>query len=316
MNATGRFRGIILALIVIPTSLPLYADVGKKVAAEIERLDALLAKIDESQLPKDLQGNVQSQRDQLATVKGVTSPLLRLYRLREPFTGAEALRFVSDHPPATKSLQAFVSLWNSRRSHFETRRAASRGPLLQAALVQSGINRAEKLFRASLPYGKVAAPWSGVYYLAEAEGNLKFAAFVDSLSFPAPKRPEPRPEAATLRSALESLEGETIALFEKDPASRVTIPVSARLKETRELLDQGHLEGTTLMILESRMGLARRAGTITADRPVAALSIPSGEDTIADLYAAMASEDTQGENRRLIHGSVLPFYLSLTRSGR
>jgi hypothetical protein len=309
-------RGIVLALMVIPSAVCVRGQAEREVAAEIERVDALLANVDSSQLPKGLQDTIKPHRDELANVKALQSPLLQIYRLREPLIGAETLRFVVENAAATKSLASFEALWSSRRSHFESKGAASKGPVLQAALVQSGLNRAEKLFRASLPYGKVASPGAGVYYLAEAEGNLRYATFVDSLALPAPKRAEPRPTIATLRTALDGLERETIALFEKDPASRTSIPVSARLKETRELLDQGRVEATTLMMLESHMGLARRTGTITASTPATPPAIPAGQDTLADLYLAMASDDQQGDSRRLIHASVLPFYLSLTRSGR
>jgi hypothetical protein len=45
-----------------------------------------------------------------------------------------------------------------------------------------------------------------------------------------------------LRDALEALERETVAAFAVDPASPAMIPVSARLKEARELLERSSLD--------------------------------------------------------------------------
>jgi hypothetical protein len=120
------------------------------------------------------------------------------------------------------------------------------GPLLQTALAEVARNRADKLYRASLPYGKASSPSDGLYYLAQAEASRKFA---DSIALRG--RREAPPDREQLRAALQSLEREAYERYERDP-SRRSLVLSARLKESRELLERGSLAGATLVLLEAR----------------------------------------------------------------
>ncbi len=59
---------------------------------------------------------------------------------------------------------------------------------------------------------------------------------------------------------LESLERDTLAFFGGDVTNQAVVPVSVRLKEARELLDAGRLDGATLLLVEARAALSRRGG--------------------------------------------------------
>lgn len=279
----------------------------EKVQGEIARLDSAAEALAATDLHDQLKEGLKANRETLAKLRDVKSPLLRLYRLREPFVSIEAMAFVGAHPRVLGGEQTFDSLWDERKPQLESSSAESRGSMLRAALVEGAGNRAEKLFHASRPYAKASGAFSGLYYLGEAEGNRKFGAFVASLPDPGKAEAPPAPDA--LRAAQETLESETLELFEKDPASRATIPLSARLKESRELLESGRLAGATLAILESRLGLSRRRGV----PPPSTSSRANARGTLADLYLAIEAEE-DAPKPSFVRSDVLPLYTSLMRS--
>jgi hypothetical protein len=176
------------------------------------------------------------------------------YRTREAFLKRETEAFLAAHP--VDDLAALQTIWNASAGHYPQPRTEP-GPLLQTALVEVARNRAEKLYRASLPYGKASSPKDGVYYLAQAEASRRFA---DSV--PLDGRAEAPPDRDQLRAALQSLEREAYERYERDP-SRESLVFSARLKEARELIERGSLAGATLVLLETRRDASRDArGTI------------------------------------------------------
>jgi hypothetical protein len=166
-----------------------------------------------------------------------------VYRSREAFLKRETEAFVAKHPVA--DFAALEKVWNGLAGNYPAP-PVNAGPLLETALVEVARNRAEKLYRASLPYGKASAPGDGVYYLAQAEASRKFAE-----SIAVEGRPEASPDREQLRAALQSLEREAYERYQRDP-SRGSIVFSAKLKEARELLDRGSLAGATLTLLEAR----------------------------------------------------------------
>ena len=113
------------------------------------------------------------------------------------------------------------------------------------------------LFNASLAYAKVTEPAAGLYYISDAVANRRFADFAASVEFS--EEGAKAPEADALRSAWTALETEALKVFEADPVGRTAIGPSARLKETRELIDRGSLAGATLLLLESRLEEGRFA---------------------------------------------------------
>lgn len=278
--------------------LLLMSDVDARMAQELDRLAALQAKLESGSVPDIVQQALKPNAEALERVRKATSPQLRLYRLRDAFVYIEAVAFVAEQRDAGKSVDAFIALWNARpTSPIATPKDA---PLLHAALIEAASNRAEKLYRASLPYGKADGPFSGVYYMGEAHGTAAFGRFVASLGV---KEPESPPNAATLDKAIDALETDMLRVFEKDPVAPAMIGVSVRLKEARELLDRGSRAGATLLLLEARLSYGRN----TAPDVAADVKPPSDlpKDSMAELW--------RSSDNPLAIRDVLPFYVSLRR---
>lgn len=281
------------------------------IAGEIDRLDAALKGIDPQSLPKEVQPLIAEQQKALERARKAASPEYRLYRLRDAFVGIETLSFVAKEKASAESLDRFTQLWTARRARFEAkapqpRAQQLRGTLLQRALAESASTRAERLFRASLPYAKASAPWSGVYYLGEAEGNLRFREFVMSVAGPAGGAAEKTPSLAGLRGAYESLDRDTLTFFGGDVTNRAVIPVSARLKEANELLDARRADGATLLLVEARLALSRRGGP-AGSYPAGAAASGGSIRALLDAWA----DDEESPMKEKIRAEVVPFFASL-----
>ena len=166
-----------------------------------------------------------------------------VYRSRDAYLKRETDAFIAKH--GVEDFAALESAWSDAGEHYPTPPVQA-GPLLQTGLVEAARNRAEKLYRASLPYGKASTPADGAYYLAQAEASRSFA---DSIAIAG--RREAPPDREQIRAALQTLEREAYERYERDP-SRQSIAFSAKLKEARELLERGSLAGATLVLLEAR----------------------------------------------------------------
>ena len=273
--------------------------VNPRLLEELTRLETLQQTLEQSKLAEPFAGLVAPNRKALDAAMQTDDERLRLYRTRAAFIGIETLSFVARHDDAAKDIDALATLWASREEAFDSLASTKQGSLLSRALVEAGVNRAEKLYRASLPYGRVSGAASGLYYLAEAEGSARFAQFVAGMP---PEPNESAPSQAALRVAIDSLEADALALFETDRTSGAAIPASAALKEARELFERGSLAGATLLAAEARLAIARRSAT-EATLAVSAQPAPGG--SIAETFRAM--------NDPIVARSVLPFLASLRR---
>lgn len=231
---------------ILAAALILTACSRPSVDGELARLEQLQAKLEQRGVPKETQETIAVNRDSLKAAREAKSPALRLYRLRGAYVNVETLAFLLDHQN-----EPFEKLWKSRNAP-RAIQAAETTSLLPRALVETSSNRAEKLFDASLPYGKASSPLSGLYYLANAESNARFANFVRSL--PA-DTPQPSPTESELRAVLSELEAETLQKFAQSPTGREAIAPSSKVKEARELIDRGSLAGATLVLLEAHRDL-------------------------------------------------------------
>jgi hypothetical protein len=280
-----------------------------RIAGAVEQLEASLQKTEDAKIDKDFADLIKPYRDRLGKVRSSASPLLKLYRLRDAYVGAQALDFLREHRADAKDLETFRAFWTTQKSRFDQNAPAKQGPFLQTALRQAAMNKSTKLFYASLPYAKVSSPLYGLYYVAEAEGHRRFREFLDTVTMgdldrSAPKSPD-------LERAYLRLQTETLAFFEADPASRAVIPVSARLKEARELLDQKTNEAATLALLEARLTLSRQQASKTGDG--AEVAAKPTDNTLLSLLLNMAREEDP-EVARYIRRDVLPFYDNIMRS--
>jgi hypothetical protein len=278
------------------------ADLQQPVDAELARVEAAQKQLETGSVPDMVKESVAINRQMLDKAKAGTTPLVRLYRLRNAATGVDALLFTNAHLAASKSIADVEALWKERKPAFDAPRKPGHGPLLQRALVEAAENRAEKLFRASLPYGRVDGPMSGLYYLGEAEATAAYGRFVASIELD--DAGETPPSAAALQSALDALETETLKVYEQDQKSPIAMSVSGRLKEARELLERGSLAGATLLLLESRLALSRASKEPPGDAPVPA-DLPN--DSMAELFRAIPGEP-------LIRRDVLPLYAAMRRT--
>ncbi len=291
---------IALASLLVAMAVLAATSLDAPLTRELDRLDATLRGIDTPSLSKDAKPIVEGNRTLLARARAAASPLVRVYRMRDAYVGIETLRYVIEHKSAEADLARVQALANASRGAIEKPLAPMSGPALQIALRQIVANRAEKLFRASVPYGKAAAPANGLFYLGEAEGNRKFRDFIASLSFGGAA--EPRPNAAAVKAALTKLDTAALAAFEENPAGRSTVQLSARLKEARELADRGMLEGAALTLLEAQLDISRREAPAGALKRTATLR--PHMDSIAAMWQAMGAEEARADE-------VLPLYASL-----
>ena len=268
---------VVLALAVCTLSMS--AGSEDRVTAEIARVDQFLTALDPATVSAMVRDLVPAYRARIETARKTDTPHLRLYRLRSPFLGSAMLAYLDEYKAAAENLATFEAHWNSQRARFANLKPRGATPL-QKALAEASINRAEKVFNAALAYAKVDTPSSGLYYVAEARAHLDFANFVASLDGAQPLRLNV--DAKSLRATADALETETLALFEKDPASRAAISVSARLKEARELLDRGSNYGAALGLAETRLELKRQSGA--PDTPG-----PANDQQLAEFISASST---------------------------
>lgn len=297
-----KLRRILIALFIgVATAQSATADVDEALTREIARLDALLARLEAATIAPEFKDALPVYKTAFERAKNTKATDLRIYRLRDAFVGLEAMAFLVEHQTATPD--DMQKLWNERRTRFESNSRPASGTLLQLALAQAARNRAQILFKASLPYAKADGPKSGIYYLGEAEGQLAYAIFVASLPFAQPENAK-RPTAAAVMEAIDALDSESIALFEKAPTERTAISSSALLKETRELLVRGWIEAATFTLLETRFDLTRRQTPKAEAKDAGA----AARDSIEALWLSASKESDRGD---AIVAGVLPFYHSL-----
>jgi hypothetical protein len=250
-----RRASLSLLLLAVATSCLGAAD---PIEAELARLEKAAGAIDPAKLHEQLRDMVKFTNDRVSAAKETTDPLLRLYRLRDAHILTESLTYFAAHPEEAKTVDQFVALWTREKPRFAVPAPRANRSHVHNALIEAARNRAEKLRAASLPYSKASEPFSGVYYLGEASANLSFAKFVESLPSSNDQTKPRRPTLAQLTAAADALERETLTFFAADQTTRVVIPTSAKLKETRELIAAGAIDGATLTLRETRLELARR----------------------------------------------------------
>jgi hypothetical protein len=292
-------KNALLLLALLLVSAVCVAD--DRVDKEMTRLEETLKAAEAGQVPDDVEELFGAHRAALERAKKATSPEYRLYRLRDAFIGIETLAFLATHYKTAETLDKVNTLWLEHKPRFAAKAAPGRGTLLQRALIESASTRADRLYHASMPYAKASAPWSGLYYLGEAEGNLRFREFVQSL---AGKSAEKSPGKAQVAAMLESLERDTLTFFAGDIANQSVVPVSVRLKEARELLDAGRIDGAALLLVEARAALSRRGG------PKGAYAATNPKGSVVSVLEAWAA-DEQPPMSDALRGEVVPFYGAL-----
>ena len=299
-----RLAGLVLLL-----SVAGIAAAQQEVDQEIARLEQTLKAVQAApdDVPKEVRDLFDAHRTALERARKASSPEYRLYRLRDPFVGIETLAFLAKEKSSGDSVEEFERLWRKNATRFEAKSPDARGTILQRALIESAATRAGRLYRASLPYAKASAPWSGVYYLGEAEGNLRFRDFVRSLAGDANEK---APSRERVTAMLEALERDTLAFFGADVTNQNLVPVSVRLKESRELLDANRVAGATLLLVEARAALSRRGGPRGTYPPQA--GAPTGS-VVAVLQAW--AEDEQAPMNAALREEVVPFYGALFAAG-
>src|SRR5690349_17040932 len=124
-----------------------------RVTKEIERLDAVLRGINTAAVPPAM---IEGNRTLLNRARAATSPLLKLYRLRDAYVGIETLQYAIEHKPAEGDLRRVQALADASKAAIDEPLAPMNGPAIQLALRRIVANRAQKLLGASVPYGKAA----------------------------------------------------------------------------------------------------------------------------------------------------------------
>src|ERR1044071_2863036 len=291
------------------------ADVSARLPAETDRLETALRALDRTKIPEDLAGLAKGYQDSFARIRGTKSPMLKLYRMRDTFIGIENLAFFAAYRKAGDDLPTLQNLVASRRPAYYAKREKASGPLLYRALIEQATNRGRVLYLASAPYGKISDPmWGGLYYLGDAEGNLKFRDFVASLPQEIAREHEPRADHQRMIAAANDLEKETLAFFEKNPGAGGAISPSAKLKEARELLNANLDEGATLALVETKLALVRRKAEADPGfvhegaQPQAQTKEP--DESIPALLQSYVKE-SPAPVPVLVARAVVPFYATL-----
>jgi hypothetical protein len=251
------------------------------VTAEVARVDADLSAQEKKGVAEGFQPLLKMAREAVVAAKGEKTPEMQLARVRVAHVIATTLPFFEAQTAAQKKLGPMEALWNQRRAAFERPVNLARHSALQRGLAEAADTRAQYYFKASLPYARSSGPGDGLYYLAEAEGHLRFRDFI--LGLPDSARTEELPPLANVRAAFDEVENETLRFFEQDRTSPAAIAVSARLKETRQMLEQKRVAGATLTLLEARRELSKRRG----DPAATGTPPPKRNDSIA-AWAASA----------------------------
>lgn len=289
---------------------PAPVSIASAVTAELERLDTVFAAVDPASVPEFAKGIIEQDRTLLERARSAASPALRLYRLRDATVGVETLGFLVAHRAEGTDLEKFRALWEAEGKSFEIASPREGGPLVERALAQAARNRAMKLYRASLPYGKASEVASGLYYLGEATSNLKYAKFVESLPVDTAVT-EPTPSAGAIGAALAALEGETVGAFETDRARNDQVHASSLLKEARELYDQKLYDGASLLLLESRLALSRATKKPEKpDLPMPEIPASANGASLTSLFASVGRQ-RGSEIATHVVNDVLPLHESL-----
>jgi len=289
------------------------SDLARQIDGELDRLADVLARLPRS---PQMEASFAECRDGLARARAARALELRLYRLRAPFVAIETLAYVAVHSAMGADVEHLAALWHQVGERPPATAPPRPGPLLLVALADAAHNKAEKLYRAALPYGKVAGPGAGLYYLAQGEAQRSFGDFSSRLAAGAPAH-DPPPAHEALAAALEQLRAEAVADFDRLPGGFDLVPVSSGLKEAGELLEAGSAEAAALALLDARFALSIvEAGTdpVRGRRrlPPPALATPC-PDSLCALYVAAAREAKDETVPRAINGSVLPLYEAILR---
>lgn len=276
--------------------------VDARLDGELARIESVKASIGRTREGEALDGMI-------AGARGAATDVERLYLLQEPFIRVESLAWMAAHEDSGESLEALTRLWSAEEPAIRSAAACDDPEILFRGLCQAATTRAEKLYAASLPYGKASEPAAGLYYLAEAIAHARLTSFVASLAPREGMTTETRPAADALERAWNEVNDETIAFFGTDPTARTAIPVSVKLKESRELLDRGFTDGALVRLLEARLELSRRqAGARPVRMPTVAPR--TSEGSVGAWLDALASGDDETRTA-LVRRDVEPLHLSL-----
>jgi hypothetical protein len=270
---------------------------SNRIDTEYRRLDDQLKRLTTAGVPKELEPELQSAREAIKRGADATGDEYRLYRLRDAFVTVERLQYVVNH-----SRDDLQKLWNRERSRFE-KHPGERGTALERALAQSSSTRAERYFAASLSYAKATTPFYGLVYLGDASANLAFRDFVRGL---ADRTVEKTPSSGQIASTLDALDSATLEFFSTRVTTADANPVSARLKEARELLNAGRKEGAMLLAVEASIVLADRGGPPLSGQPGAVVL----HDSMASLLTQWPANETQPD-RKKNREKAMAFYAGL-----
>jgi hypothetical protein len=277
--------------------------------AELGRLADLLARLPRA---PQMASTFEECRAGLERARTARAPELKLYRLRTPFVAIETLAYVAVHGAQGSDLERLTAHWQSVGQQLSAVEPPRPGPLLLVALADAAHNKAGKLYRASLPYGKATGPGEGLYYLAQGEALRAFGDFAAALAAQLPERDAP-PETPALDAALGGLRSEALAVFDKAPGGFDLVPVSTGLKEAGELLQAGRNEATALALLDARFALTIAEGHPAGGSATQTPPLAPCADSLCAFYAAAAGEATDAVVTRTIDDSVLPLYQTIFR---
>lgn len=310
-RATGAAASLFaLALAGCGAESPAPVSIAAPVDAEVGRIVALHAALDPAALPEFARGAIDASAPAVERARDAASPELRLYRLRDASVYVGALDYLARSRVDVRDQEALRKLWESDAGAFTLESPRSGGPLVERALAQAARNRAVKLYRASLPYGRAQGVESGLYYLGEAHAALAYATFVESLPVDSSVE-EPSPSAGAIANALTGLERELAAAFERNPTGGDAIYPSSLLKEARELAEGGMRDAAALVLMEARLAVSRATKPQAPGEP-AMPQIPASarEASLTSLFASIARQRGP-ELAQPIVADVLPFYRKL-----
>jgi len=307
-------RLLTLLLGVALVAVPAAQDATKPaIDAEISRARARL----EASASETERRAMIARLDRARTALEAGRAYLAAYLLEAGWEGAKNYTFVKASADITTQ-EAFARKWETMGEPKPQGRSP-RVPALVDAIAAVAEARGATTYHASLPYGQDSGISSGLYFLADSQTVMQFAAMVRGLPWPAAGT---RPAFRSLAGELTAFDAELTTAYERmEKANHPTyISASAALKQARTLNDRGHYAGALFEYLLSRYLFAPLRGPAAAEATAPRIAATrtglaaNTDHTIAEMFLQLAEEqlaggtDTQRRSAAAVLEDVLPAY--------
>ena len=233
--------GIAALIAVQPASLV------TRLAAEMESARAGLT----ANAPDDQRAGPLARLDRAKKALDAGRTYLAAYLTESPWEGAKNFALVKSSADITSS-DAFLKKWTAMGEPKTTPSPAGKPlPAFVEAVAAVAEARGPITYHASRPYAEDGGMFGGLYYLADSQSVMQFAATIRALDWPSAGQ---RPSLRSITSEINAFDMDMTTAYEKmEKANHPTyIQASAALKQARTLNDRGQFAGALFEYLLSR----------------------------------------------------------------